>query len=42
MKLDVLSILLGLVIGVAVVFIINSAIGKNAKKEAQKVLDERG
>ena len=40
MKLDVLSILLGLALGAALVFIINSAIGRNAKKEAQKVLDE--
>ena len=40
MNLDVLSILLGLIAGAAAVFGINSATGKNAKKEADKVLED--
>ena len=40
MHLDVLSIFIGLVVGALAIFLYNSAIGKNAKKEAQKILDE--
>ena len=40
MRLDVLSILLGLIAGAVSVFIFNAATGKNAKKEADKVLED--
>ena len=40
MNFDVLSIIIGLVVGILIVLIYNSATGKNAKKEAQKILDE--
>ena len=40
MNFDVLSIIIGLVVGALLVFLYNSATGKNAKKEAQKILDE--
>ncbi|MCR4634004.1 MAG: ribonuclease Y [Erysipelotrichaceae bacterium] len=40
MKLSVLSIFIGLVVGAALVLLYYSATGKNAKKEAQKILDE--
>ena len=40
MKFDVLSILLGLIIGALLVFLYNSMIGKSAKKEAEKILEE--
>ena len=40
MHLDVLSIFIGLVVGAIAVLLYNSAVGKNAKKEAQKILDE--
>ena len=40
MNLDLISILIGLVVGALAIFLIYAAIGKNAKKEAQKVLDE--
>ena len=40
MNFDVISILIGLVVGALVVFVLYSILGKNAKKEAQKVLDE--
>ena len=40
MKIDVLSIIIGLVVGILIILIYNSATGKNAKKEAQKILDE--
>ena len=40
MSLDVLSIFIGLVVGALAFMLFNSAIGKNAKKEAQKILDE--
>ena len=37
MRLDVLSILLGLIAGALSVFILNAATGKNAKKEADNL-----
>ncbi|MBQ2078808.1 MAG: ribonuclease Y [Erysipelotrichaceae bacterium] len=40
MHFDVLSIFIGLVVGAALILLYNSATGKNAKKEAQKILDE--
>ena len=40
MNFDVLSIIIGLVVGAVLVFAYNSAIGTNAKKQAQKVLEE--
>ena len=40
MEFNVLSIFIGLVVGAALVLLYNSAVGKNAKKEAQKILDE--
>ena len=40
MHLDVLSIFIGLVVGALAILLYNSATGKNAKKEAQKILDE--
>ena len=40
MKFDVLSIIIGLVVGILIVLVYNSATGKNVKKEAQKILDE--
>ncbi|MBQ5555533.1 MAG: ribonuclease Y [Erysipelotrichaceae bacterium] len=40
MHLEVLSIFIGLVVGAALILLYNSATGKNAKKEAQKILDE--
>ena len=40
MNLDVLSIVIGLVVGILSVVVFNSIQGKNAKKEAQKILDE--
>ncbi len=40
MHLDVLSIFIGLVVGAVAILLYNSAVGKNAKKEAQKILDE--
>ncbi|MBQ1347458.1 MAG: ribonuclease Y [Erysipelotrichaceae bacterium] len=40
MNLNVLSIFIGLVVGAALVLLYYSATGKNAKKEAQKILDE--
>ncbi|MBO4918835.1 MAG: DUF3552 domain-containing protein, partial [Erysipelotrichaceae bacterium] len=40
MKIDVLSIFIGLVAGALLVLLAYSLMGKNAKKEAQKVLDE--
>jgi ribonuclease Y len=40
MRLDVLSIFIGLVVGALLFFLYNSAVGKNAQKEAQKILDE--
>ena len=40
MHFDVLSIIIGLVVGAALILLYNSATGKNAKKEAQKILDE--
>ena len=40
MNIDVISILIGLVVGALLVVFGFSLIGKNAKKEAQKVLDE--
>ena len=40
MHLEVLSIFIGLVVGALLFLLYNSAIGKNAKKEAQKILDE--
>ena len=40
MKIDIFSILIGLLVGVSIVFIYLMVVGKNAKKEAQKVLDE--
>ena len=40
MNFDVLSIIIGLVVGAVLVFGYNSAIGSNAKKQAQKVLEE--
>ena len=40
MNFDILSIIIGLVLGALLVFIYYSSIGRNAKKEAQKVLDE--
>ncbi|MBR4421192.1 MAG: DUF3552 domain-containing protein, partial [Erysipelotrichaceae bacterium] len=40
MKFDVLSILLGLIIGALLVFLYNGMIGKNAKKEAEKILED--
>lgn len=40
MHLEVLSIFIGLVVGALAILLYNSATGKNAKKEAQKILDE--
>ena len=40
MNFDVLSIFIGLVVGAVAVLLYYSAIGKNAKKEAQKILEE--
>jgi len=40
MNFDVLSIFIGLIVGAIGVIAANSITGKNAKKEAQKVLDE--
>ncbi len=40
MHLDVLSIFIGLVVGAIAILFYNSAVGRNAKKEAQKILDE--
>lgn len=40
MNIDVISILIGLVVGALLVLLAYAIIGKNAKKEAQKVLDE--
>ncbi|MBR4470354.1 MAG: ribonuclease Y [Erysipelotrichaceae bacterium] len=40
MNFDVLSIFIGLVVGAVAILLYYSAIGKNAKKEAQKILEE--
>ena len=40
MNFDLISILIGLALGAIAVYLINGAIGSNAKKQAQKVLDE--
>ncbi len=40
MNLNIPSIFIGLVVGALLVLLYNSAIGRNAKKEAQKILDE--
>ena len=40
MNIDLISILIGLVVGALAVLIVYGLIGKNAKKEAQKVLEE--
>ena len=40
MNFDLISILIGLVVGALLVIVVNTAIGRNAKKEAKKVLDE--
>ena len=40
MHLDVLSIFIGLVVGAVAILLYYSAVGRNAKKEAQKILDE--
>ena len=40
MNFDVISILIGLVVGAVAVIFVNLAIGGNARKQAQKVLDE--
>jgi len=40
MHLDVLSIFIGLVVGALVILLYNSATGRNAKKEAQKILED--
>ena len=40
MELNVLSIFIGLVVGALAVLLYNSATGNNAKKEAQKILEE--
>ncbi|MBO4358385.1 MAG: ribonuclease Y [Erysipelotrichaceae bacterium] len=40
MNFDVLSILLGLIVGALLVFILNGAIGRNARKEAEKILED--
>ena len=39
-NIDLISILIGLVVGALLIIVIYAIIGKNAKKEAQKVLDE--
>ena len=40
MHFDVLSIIIGLVVGAALILLYNSATGKNAKKKKKKILDE--
>ncbi|MBO7676076.1 MAG: DUF3552 domain-containing protein, partial [Erysipelotrichaceae bacterium] len=40
MNFDLLSIIIGLVVGCAAVLLFNSATGRNAKKEAQKILED--
>ena len=40
MRIDLLSIIIGLVVGIAAVFLFNSATGRNAKKEALKILED--
>ncbi len=40
MHLDVLSIFIGLVVGALAILLYYSAIGRNVRKEAQKILDE--
>ena len=40
MNFDLISILIGLVVGALLVIVVNTAIGRNAKKEAKKVLEE--
>ena len=40
MHLDVPSIFIGLVVGALLILVLNSMTGKNAKKEAQKILDD--